>query len=270
MQPISFEHALTIDGQWLLFHGDRLLVHAEDGAIPTTQSGIRLVPVLSSSPLFQMKSSLGEERYVVAALPPSDTEPAGFRSISLRSVLLSAGESMFPTVGRAWQYLYFFKTHRYCGQCGTPTLADPVEVAVECPACHHRCYPRVSPSIIVAVHRPGEILLAKGVRHRESNMYSVLAGFVESGESMEQTLHREVYEEVGVTVGNLRYFDSQPWPFPHSLMLGFLAEYVSGHIAIDDNEIIDAQWFSLDALPLTPPNFSIAGRLIEQVKALYK
>ena len=105
----------------------------------------------------------------------------------------------------------------------------------------------------------------RGVRHKDTEMYSTLAGFVESGETLEQAVHREVMEEVGVKVKNLRYFDSQPWPFPHSLMVGFLAEYAGGDIVVDDHEIVDAYWFKTTALPKTPPVESIAGRLIEAV-----
>ena len=111
------------------------------------------------------------------------------------------------------------------------------------------------------------MLLARGVRHKDPDMYSTLAGFVESGETLEQAVHREVFEEVGITVKNIRYFDSQPWPFPHSLMVGFVAEYAAGDICIDEREIVDAKWFEFTRLPKTPPKESIAGRLIEAALA---
>jgi NAD+ diphosphatase len=107
-------------------------------------------------------------------------------------------------------------------------------------------------------------LLAQGKPHQSRQMYSTLAGFVESGETLEEAVHREVFEEVGVKVTNLRYFGSQPWPFPHSLMVGFLADYAEGEIVVDGHEIIDAKWFSVDALPNIPPKLSIAGQLIQQ------
>ena len=136
------------------------------------------------------------------------------------------------------------------------------EMAMQCGTCSHRCYPRISPCIIVAIRDGERLLLAQGVRHK-GGMYSTLAGFVESGESLEETVHREVFEEVGVRVKNLEYFSSQPWPFPHSLMVGFLAEYDGGDLVLDKNEILDAGWYTKDNLPLIPPKFSIAGQLIE-------
>jgi NAD+ diphosphatase len=120
----------------------------------------------------------------------------------------------------------------------------------------------------VSIHNHQQILLARGVRHKEANMYSTLAGFVESGESLEEAVHREVFEEVGVRVKNLRYFNSQPWPFPHSLMVGFIAEYDGGDIRCQENEIDDAQWFDTDNLPNIPPKISIAGQLIEETLSL--
>ncbi|MFC7002798.1 NAD(+) diphosphatase [Pseudobowmanella zhangzhouensis] len=141
------------------------------------------------------------------------------------------------------------------------------ELATQCSRCSHRCYPRISPCVIVAIRKDKQILLAQGTRHT-NGMYSTLAGFVESGETLEQAVHREVFEEVGIRVTNLRYFSSQPWPFPHSLMVGFLADYAGGEITPEPKEIADAKWFDADKLPLIPPTFSIAGHLIQHTLAL--
>nr|WP_197414293.1 NAD(+) diphosphatase [Lacimicrobium alkaliphilum] len=182
--------------------------------------------------------------------------------IGLRDALMSENDDAFNIIARAWQVAVFLRTHRYCGQCGSQMQRVDRELATHCHRCQHRCYPRISPCIIVAIKKQQQILLARG-RHHKQGMYSTLAGFVESGESLEQAVHREVMEEVGIKIKNLRYFDSQPWPFPHSLMMGFLAEHDSGEINVDGEEILEADWYAADSLPVTPPEFSIAGRLIK-------
>ena len=132
-----------------------------------------------------------------------------------------------------------------------------------CADCRIVNYPRLSPSIIVLITKGEEMLLARNANW-PTNMYSTLAGFVEPGESIEQTVHREVHEEVGLRVENLKYFGSQSWPFPNSLMLGFHAEYRDGDIVCQPGEIADAQWFTKDTLPQTPPKTAISGWLIDE------
>lgn len=188
--------------------------------------------------------------------------PAPWALCSLRSLIAALDDARFGVAGRAVQIVQFAEAHRYCGRCGTPTVATAGERCLRCPACDHRAYPRVSPAIIVLVRRGRAALLAHASRFPEG-LYSTLAGFVEPGESLEETLEREVLEEVGVRVKAVRYFGSQPWPFPHSLMVGFVAEHASGEIAVDGEEIVDARWFEPEALPLLPPRASIARRLID-------
>jgi NAD+ diphosphatase len=186
----------------------------------------------------------------------------------LRQVLYQQPD-MFEYVARAFQVNLFLKTHKYCGQCGNEMELIDWELATHCQPCNHRCYPRISPCIIVAIRKGNEILLAQGAKST-SGMYSVLAGFVESGETLEQAVHREVFEEVGIKVKNLKYFGSQPWPFPHSLMMGYTAEYAGGEITICEDEILAADWFTLETMPETPPTLSISGQLIERTKAMMK
>ena len=188
--------------------------------------------------------------------------PAPWAAQGLRSLYGQLTEEEFGVAGRAVQIATFAVTHRFCGACGKPTTRDAVERCVRCAGCDLVFYPRVSPAIIVLVRRGGEALLARSARFA-TGFYSTLAGFVEPGESLEQTLAREVFEEVGVQVDNVRYFGSQPWPFPHSLMVGFFADYAGGEIVVDGQEIVDARWFSADALPPVPPRLSIARRLID-------
>ncbi|MDD1795826.1 NAD(+) diphosphatase [Enterovibrio sp. ZSDZ42] len=183
---------------------------------------------------------------------------------SLRSQL-SINPSLFNLAGRAIQLDYMRNTQRFCSQCGGSNRFDAQHVAMVCLQCHTVHYPRVSPCVIVAVRRGGEILLAHHPRHR-NGMYTVIAGFVEAGETLEQCVAREVLEETGIVVTNIRYFDSQPWAFPSNLMMGFIADYASGDINPDYEELTDAQWFGLDDLPLVAPEGTIARRLIEEVR----
>jgi NAD+ diphosphatase len=180
----------------------------------------------------------------------------------LRKLWGALDEDLFFAAGRAMQIALWAQTHRFCGRCGVGTKRDERERCARCPRCGLASYPRISPAIIVLVRRGEEALLARSPR-LPAGYYSTLAGFVDVGESLEETLAREVREEVGVEVKNPRYFGSQPWPFPHSLMLGFMAEYAGGAIAVDGDEILEAGWFRADALPRVPPPLSIARKLID-------
>ena len=188
--------------------------------------------------------------------------PAPWAVHGLRSLYGQLREEEFGVAGRAVQIATFAVTHRFCGSCGQPTTRDALERCVRCASCDLVFYPRVSPAIIVLVRRGQEALLASSARFA-TGFYSTLAGFVEPGESLEQTLAREVFEEVGIQVENVRYFGSQPWPFPHSLMVGFFADYAGGEIMVDGEEILDARWFAAHALPEVPPKLSIARKLID-------
>ena len=165
--------------------------------------------------------------------------------------------------GRAVQLVEWERTTRFCGRCGGPTEPADGERARRCPACGLLAFPRLAPAVITLIERGGEALLARG-RSFPVPMYSCVAGFVEPGETLEEAVHREVREEVGVELAEVRYTASQPWPFPHSLMIGFEATWASGDIAIDEAEIVDAQWFRPDELPMIPPGMSIARTLIDR------
>ena len=166
--------------------------------------------------------------------------------------------------GRAVQLVEWERTHRYCGRCATPTEPAPGERARRCPACGLLAFPRLAPAVITLIEREdGAALLARG-KAFPVPMYSCIAGFVEPGESLEEAVRREVREEVGVTLDEVRYSASQPWPFPHSLMIGFEATWAGGEIEIDEDEIVDARWFRPDELPMIPPAMSIARTLIDR------
>ena len=205
---------------------------------------------------------LGGTPVFAEEVDPEAEEPEGYEFDSLWSFLSTVDMNVFYLIGRAKQIIEWHQHHHYCGACGEVTSTAPLDRSRKCDSCNIAFYPRLSPSIIVLVYRGEEILLAKNAQAR-ANFYSTLAGFVEPGESIEETVHREVFEEVGIRVKNLSYFSSQSWPFPNSLMLGFHAEYDSGEIVIQEDEIADAQWFHYTELPNKPAMMSISGWLID-------
>lgn len=156
----------------------------------------------------------------------------------------------------------WYKTHKFCGSCGTKTVLDKKDMMLICPNCGQMHYPRIAPAIIVAINNNGTLLMAKHSYHKTSN-YSLIAGFVEPGESIEEAVHREVLEEVGIKIKNLHYQRSQSWPFPNSLMLGFTADYDSGEIEVDGEEIINAKWFKPEEIYIHSSDISISSWLIQ-------
>lgn len=199
---------------------------------------------------------------------PQGEDPSYGAAVDLYSYFGRSTEAEWALAGRAVQLAEWARTHRYCGRCAAPTAPSESDRSMKCPACGLLAYPRLAPAMITLITRgelgnDQEALLAMGVQFR-GPMYSCLAGFVEPGESLEQAVIREVFEEVGVHVGAVTYRGSQPWPFPHSLMIGFRAEWQSGDIHCDPTEIVDAQWYRRDALPNIPPRISIARKLIDE------
>jgi len=192
--------------------------------------------------------------------------PPGLRAAGLRQWFGELNDLDLSIAMRAIQILEWDRTHRYCGACGTPTELLPGERARRCSSCSLATYPRIAPAMMVMVTRGRQMLLGRGL-HFPPGRYSALAGFVEAGETIEQAVIREVREEVGIEIRDLRYFGSQSWPFPHSLMIAFRAEWAAGEIRVDHNELADAQWFDPAALPGIPPRLSIARALIDATLA---
>jgi NAD+ diphosphatase len=196
-----------------------------------------------------------------------DLEPLGFDPpetfTNLMSLFGGVGEPTWIAAGRAVQLVEWARCHRYCGRCGNPTDESPGERARRCPQCGLLAFPRLAPAVITLVERDdGRALLARNARWT-TGMYSCLAGFVEPGETLEEAVRREIQEEVGIDVDRLSYRRSQPWPFPHSLMLGFNARYAGGDLVCDGTEIAEARWFAPDDLPDLPGPISIARWLID-------
>lgn len=248
-------------GIWIILTKDRLVQFVEQpGLIRTTWRELDFAHAYEDQ--IETLEPHKDENVYLLDMGAEQLSVEHVESVSLRAMLMQVDISLFNLVAKAWQRAVFLRTHRFCGQCGSLMSRVDWEVATLCHQCHHRCYPRVSPCIIVAIRRDNKILLAQGKPQKSRQMHSILAGFVEGGETLEQAVHREVMEEVGIKVKNLRYFSSQPWPFPHSLMVGFFADYDSGDIQVDGKEILEAAWYGRDELPITPPKFSIAGQLI--------
>lgn len=249
------------DALWFIFCADKMLVKDEGpgSRIPCSTDIRGLMEDLSEA---HSIGRLDGTACYACELPEEVRAPHGMLFGDLRSFLGDLDEDIFSIAGRAFQLIDWERSHRYCGRCGGHTSPSQEERARSCPACGLISYPEVTPAIIVAVTRGDKILLARSHRFK-GNFFSVLAGFVEPGETFEECVKREVMEEVSIAVHNIRYFGSQPWPFPHSLMVGFTAEYAGGEISIDDNEISEAGWFTEEALPEVPRTGTIAGKLID-------
>ena len=248
-------------GWWFFFRANRLLVQRVAGAaaVPWVND-----PAGMALPLVrrQYLGTLDGKDCYAAECSLQAVPSEGMSFLGLRRLFGLLDDKMSQVAGRAFQIMNWDRNNQFCGRCGTSTRLSSEERVRICPKCGFKRFPRLSPAVIVAILKGRRILLARADRFPEE-LYSVLAGFVEPGESLEECLRREVREEVGIEIKNIRYFGSQPWPFPDSLMIGFTARYAGGKIAIDNREIVEASWFSADNLPKIPDKISIARRLID-------
>ncbi len=245
---------------WFAFQKDELLIRQESShaGIPCLVdfAGLKL-PILRQHYI----GSLDSRHCYAVEVAEGINPPQGMTFEGLRQIYAGIREDLFSVAGRAIQIIDWDRTNQFCARCGIRTRLHATERAKECPQCGLLQFPRIDPAIIVLVERGSEMLLARS-RRFSTAMYSVLAGFVEPGETLEEAVVREVEEETGITVKDIRYFGSQPWPFPHSLMIGFTASYAGGQITLD-HENIDAGWFMGNNLPSLPSNISIARKLID-------
>jgi NAD+ diphosphatase len=198
----------------------------------------------------------------VAEIAAGTTLSKGREFSGVRGLFGRVPDDELAIAALAVQIADFDRTTQFCGRCGARTRQLRTERAKFCSDCNLITYPRLSPAIIVLVQKGSQVLLARSP-HFPPGLHSTIAGFVEPGENLEQAVSREVFEEVGITVENIRYFGSEPWPFPHSFMIGFVADYAGGEIAIDNNEIVSAGWFDRENLPPVPSPLSISRALID-------
>ncbi len=253
----------TNDDWWFIICGSSLLVIISEtgAAVPHSHQITFLKEKLSR---ISYLGTLDDAGCFVAELQERGEELPGMLFQEFRPLLGLLSDEMFSLAGRAFQILHWDRTHQFCSRCGTQTEPRKDERAKTCPRCGLVDYPSISPAIIVAVIKGREILLAQARRRvTTTRYYSVLAGFVEPGETFEDCVRREVKEETGIDVDAITYFGSQPWPFPNSLMVAFTALYAGGEITIDAGEIVDAQWFMAGNLPQIPVKGTIARRLID-------
>lgn len=247
---------------WLLrFQGQIFLMPDETGALAFPSS----LPVGVNIDEITLSIGQWQGRWCLAADVRDLPENVPGEWIALRQVFVAVGFEHFMLAGRASQLLDWWKNNRFCGRCGAKTEKRADEFGMSCPSCGLISFPRISPAVMVLIRRGRELLLARGP-HFKPGVFSALAGFVEVGETIETCAAREVQEEVGLKITNLRYFQSQPWPFPDSLMIAFHADYAGGEIVCDPREIEAAAWYSIDDLPLLPDPVSIARRLIEDAR----
>ena len=248
------------------FRGRELLVTAGGDLLPEAGSLAACAEPLRR----QFIGVLGAHPCWSAELATDADAPAGLVFRDLRWLFGTLPPELHQIAGRAVQIMEWDRSHQFCGACGAPTRAAENERARLCERCGLAHYPRLAPSMIVAVERDGALLLARAP-HFPRGIFSVLAGFVEPGESVEDTVAREVREETAIEVEDVRYFGSQPWPYPHSLMLGFQARWAGGEIQVDGREIEDAGWFRASAMPPTfPGNVSISQWLIADFLARHR
>jgi NAD+ diphosphatase len=249
------------DAWWFIFSGYRLLVEMSDekAAIPVAGKPEDLGVEVSRT--LYLGSFRGHPCYAAEGVL-YDEKSSGEVFQELRSLFHSLEGGFFGVALTAVHLIGWDKKYQFCGQCRGELKPRTDMRAKECLACGMLEFPRISPAIIVLIEKGDTVLLARSTRF-PGNWFSVIAGFVDPGESLEEAVHREVKEETGIAVKNIAYFGSQPWPFPDSLMIGFTAEHESGEIRIDGEEIVEARWFKADSLPNVPGKLSIARELID-------
>ncbi len=240
-------------GERIVFQGDRLWLPV-GGSLPEVAAEVAL-------PL--------PEGHVAMKVATDHPLPEGVEVLGLRDAFARMEPAEWALAGRAFQWLAWEAGHRFCGACATPLEAAEGH-SRRCPACGLTVFPSNATAIIVLIGRgqgaDRELALARSP-HFKPGVYSAVAGFTEPGESLEAAVHREVAEELGIRIQDLRYFGSQPWPFPNGLMVAFLAEHLDGELRPDPAEIEDARWFRLDALPDLPSTLSIARWMLDAAVA---
>jgi NAD+ diphosphatase len=253
------ENQLIETDELVVFFEDKILVQCS--TFLWTAAGVATLSA-SSNRIIYIDTLLGK-RYYLMKVSENPLDKIEGELKSLRSLLFSNDELAFAIAGKAAQLGDWYKNHRFCGSCGAPTKDHANHRAVSCTSCQAQFFPRINPCAIMLVVNGDKILLARSARFK-SNFFSCLAGFIEVGESAEETVCREVREEVGIEVENIRYLKSQSWPFPSQLMLAFIVDYKSGDIVLEPEEIAEANWYHVNDLPVVPSAaISVAGELIQ-------
>jgi NAD+ diphosphatase len=253
---------------WFLFRGDGLVVDERRGAAEILRAAGPDALKLHPRRIQRLGSLSGADCYS-GHLDDDATIPDGMACVNVRTLFGRLNDVLFSVAGTALQVVSWERTHQYCGRCGAESRNMAGERAKICSACGLTNHPRISPAVIVAVIREGKILLGRSGRYPNQRLFSVLAGYVELGETLEECVHREVMEEAGIRIRRLHYFGSQPWPYSGSLMVAFTAAWAAGEISVDGVEILEAEWFGPRNLPQVPGWGSVAGRLIDWFRRTY-
>ncbi len=249
-------------GLCFAFSGTDMLVVTAEANVPEIPSWDELREWDITAVRYQYLGTLDGEPCWSVELQSNVCLPEMGSLTGLRALYDRLPEPLYAIAGRAAQVVAWERDHQFCGRCGNPTDRMPAERGRRCGGCNLTAYPRLSPAIIVLIERGDQILLARGHAFLPGR-FGIIAGFVEPGESLEEAVRREVQEEVGIELGRVEYFGSQPWPFPHGIMIGFRAKYQQGDISLEDGELAEAGWYGLDDLPDIPSKLSIARRLID-------
>lgn len=246
---------------WFIFYKDKLLLakQCEKFAVPTGEEAP--VGLCNSSSVMEVGTMDDGTPIKTFALNAPIINDTAFEWIDLRKSFHLLPCEHYLKAGKCRELIYWDSNTQYCGTCGTP-LRMHTPISKRCPQCGREIWPALSPAIIVLVHKGNEALLVHA-RNFKGDYYGLVAGFVETGETLEESVHREVAEETGITITNLRYFGSQPWPYPNGLMVGFEADYVAGNIHLQKEELSHGAWFSKEKLPAVPDKLSIARKMID-------
>lgn len=251
---INFSDTYSTDEKsyYFIFNSKRELYLRDDNSIP----------LLESEKLnkfnFNFKLYVGTYKNYPCFVANADAED-NFHSLH---EVYDINKDTYLMGGRAVLINDWYLSHQYCGRCGTKTVMDEKDMMLKCPECGQMHYPRISPAVIMAIEKDNKLLMAKHSYHKEHS-YALIAGFVEPGETIEDAVHRELMEEIGIKVKNIKYMRSQSWPFPNSLMIGFTGEYDSGEIKVDGDEILKAKWFSKEEIQMYSSDVSISAWLLQ-------
>lgn len=263
--PISFQHAYppaqppTSNALWFPFQKDHMIVRMQEHDVFLLEGDESLFAPVEHKEVLYL-GLLDGQVCMTCEIEEGETLPQGWRALNVRELFGYLSEDAYPIVGYAFQILRWQHISRFCPVCATPTASLPGSWGRTCPNCGHSSYPPVIPAIIVLVYKDDSILMAH--KRGWGKRYGLIAGFVEPGESLEECVKREIYEEAGLEVGDVAYAASQPWPFPSQLMIGFTARYISGTAHPDEDELDEVLWFTKDNLPQLPPPLSLAYTLI--------
>jgi NAD+ diphosphatase len=249
---------------FLIFQNQQLIV--TENNLPISEKEVALI---KTELHYRHKiSKLHDQDIYCAEITPDYLLPPPLKLLPLREALNKVAPEWYTIVSKAYAVINWDKYHLFCGRCMTETQKSEEVLERICPTCKNIFYPRISPSVIVLIHKQDQILMARSP-HFSKGSFGLIAGFIEPGESAEDAVHREVAEEVGIKIKNLHYYGSQAWPFPDSLMFGFIAEYASGDLVIDHRELEQAGWYHYSDLPGRPSSkVSIGSKILDHFIAI--